>query len=76
MTVQVALTNRVRIQIQIVIIITNILILNYVVWEFAEHFKRAFNRPEFRSDMADVLPNVVMSPHLFKKVAAPGICME
>jgi hypothetical protein len=76
MTVQVALTNRVRIQIQIVIIITNILILNYVVWEFAEHFKRAFNRPEFRSDMADVLPNVVMSSHLFKKVAAPGICME
>ena len=49
---------------------------NHVVWESAEHFKRAFNRPEFRSRMADVLPNVVMSPHLFKKVAVPGICID
>ena len=49
---------------------------NYVVWESAEHFKRAFNRPEFRSSMADLLPNTVMSPHLFKKVAIPGICVD
>ena len=49
---------------------------NYVVWESAEHFKRAFNRPEFRSSMADLLPNTVMSPHLFKKVAVPGICVD
>ena len=49
---------------------------NHVVWESAEHFKRAFNRPEFRSRMTDVLPNVVMSPHLFKKVAVPGICID
>jgi heme-degrading monooxygenase HmoA len=49
---------------------------NYVVWESAEHFKRAFNRPEFRSSVADVLPNTVMSPHLFKKVAVPGICVD
>jgi heme-degrading monooxygenase HmoA len=49
---------------------------NYVVWKSAEHFKRAFNKPEFRSTMADVLPNVVMSPHLFKKVGVPGICVD
>ena len=49
---------------------------NYVIWESAEHFKRAFDRPEFRSMMADLLPNVVMSPHLFKKVAVPGICVD
>jgi heme-degrading monooxygenase HmoA len=49
---------------------------NYVVWESAEHFKRAFNRPEFRSSMADLLPNTIMSPHLFKKVAVPGICVD
>lgn len=41
---------------------------NYVIWESAEYFKRAFDRPE--------LPNVVMSPHLFKKVAVPGICVD
>ena len=50
--------------------------VNYVVWESAAHFKQAFNRPEFRSNMAKVLPNTVMSPHLFKKVAVPGICVE
>ena len=49
---------------------------NYVVWKSAEHFKRAFNWPEFRSSMADLLPNMVMSPHLFKKVAIPGICVD
>jgi heme-degrading monooxygenase HmoA len=49
---------------------------NYVVWESAEHFKRAFNRPGFKSSMADVLPDAVMSPHLFKKVAVPGICVD
>ena len=50
--------------------------VNYVVWESAAHFKQAFNRPEFRSNMADVLPNTMMSPHLFKKVAVPGICVD
>ena len=42
----------------------------------AAHFKQAFNRPEFRSSMADVLLNTVMSPHLFRKVAVPGICVS
>jgi heme-degrading monooxygenase HmoA len=49
---------------------------NYVVWESAGHFKQAFSRPEFKSSMADVLPNTTMSPHLFKKVAIPGVCVE
>jgi heme-degrading monooxygenase HmoA len=51
-------------------------IFNYVIWDSAEHFKLAFNRPVFRSSMADLLPNTVMSPHLFKKVAVPGICVD
>jgi heme-degrading monooxygenase HmoA len=50
--------------------------VNYVIWESAGHFKQAFNRPEFKSNMAKVLPNTVMSPHLFKKVAVPGICVD
>jgi heme-degrading monooxygenase HmoA len=49
---------------------------NYVVWESAQHFKQAFEKPEFLSNMARILPNVVMSPHLFKKVAVPGICVD
>lgn len=50
--------------------------INYVVWESAAHFKQAFNRPEFHSNMASILPNTVMSTHLFKKVAVPGICVD
>ncbi|MGC2309073.1 MAG: antibiotic biosynthesis monooxygenase family protein [Nitrososphaeraceae archaeon] len=50
--------------------------VNYIVWESAAHFKQAFNRPEFKSNMASVLPNTMMSPHLFKKVAVPGICVD
>ena len=50
--------------------------INYAVWESAEHFKRAFNSPGFRSSAADLPPTTVMSPHLFKKVAVPGICVD
>jgi heme-degrading monooxygenase HmoA len=46
------------------------------VYESAEHFKQAFNNPEFRSTMAALPPNTVMSPHLFKKVAVPDICVD
>jgi heme-degrading monooxygenase HmoA len=49
---------------------------NYVIWESAEHFKQSFSRPEFRSSMAELLPDTIMSPHLFKKVAIPGICVD
>lgn len=50
--------------------------VDYVVWESVAKFKHAFNNPEFRSNMADNLPRTVMSPHLFKKVAVPGICVD
>src|SRR5687767_6782922 len=49
---------------------------NYAVFESVEHFKRAFNTPEFRSSMANLPSNTVMSPHLFKKVAVPDICVD
>ena len=49
---------------------------NYAVYESVEHFKHAFNTPEFRSAMAKLPPNTIMSPHLFKKVAVPDICVD
>ena len=49
---------------------------NYAVFESVEHFKHAFNTPEFRSTMANLPPNTLMSPHLFKKVAVPDICVD
>ena len=39
------------------------------------HLKRAFTNPEFQSKLAQYPPSAVASPHLFSKVAVPGICV-
>jgi heme-degrading monooxygenase HmoA len=49
--------------------------INYAVWESTEHFKRAFNNPEFLSKIAEYPAGTTSSPHLIKKVAVPGICV-
>jgi heme-degrading monooxygenase HmoA len=49
--------------------------LNYAVWESTEHFRNASNNPEFQSSLQKLPASVVASPHLFKKVAVPGICV-
>lgn len=49
---------------------------NYAVWESVEDFKRAFSNPEFQSKMANYPQSAAASPHLVKKVAVPGICVE
>ena len=50
--------------------------VNYAVWESVEHFKRAFSNPEFQAKMQDYPPSAAASPHLLKKVAVPGICVD
>jgi quinol monooxygenase YgiN len=50
--------------------------LNYEVRESNEHFKRAVSSPDFQSSIADLPPSTVMSPHLCKKVAVPGTCVD
>jgi quinol monooxygenase YgiN len=50
--------------------------LNYAVWESTEHFKRAFNNPEFQSCIKGYSESTTASPHLFKKVEVSGICVE
>ena len=51
--------------------------INYAVWESTEHFKRAVNKVMDPQDrMSAYPPSTVASPHLFKKVAVPGICVE
>ena len=49
--------------------------LNYEVWESVGDFKRAISDPKFISSLAELPPSTVMSPHLFKRVAVPGICL-
>jgi hypothetical protein len=46
------------------------------VWESVEHFKRAFTNPEFQAKMQDYPSSAAASPHLVKKVAVPGICVD
>ena len=50
--------------------------VNYAVWESVEYFKRAFSNPEFQSHLQNYPPSAVASPHLVKKVAVPGICVD
>jgi heme-degrading monooxygenase HmoA len=49
--------------------------LNYAVWESTATFRAAFARPEFRAKLLAYPSSAVASPHLFQKVAAPGICV-
>jgi heme-degrading monooxygenase HmoA len=51
-------------------------LINAAVWESTKHFKRAFTSPEFQSKLGQYPPSAVASPHLFRKVAVPGICVE
>lgn len=50
--------------------------LNYAVWESSRHFKQAFNNPEFQSKLAHYPSSAVASPHLFRRVAVPGVCVD
>jgi heme-degrading monooxygenase HmoA len=49
--------------------------LNYAVWESTAHFRAAFMHPEFRAKASAYPSSAVATPHLFQKVAVPGICV-
>ena len=49
--------------------------LNYAVWQTTADFRAAFTHPEFRSKISAYPASAVASPHLFEKVAVPGICV-
>lgn len=48
--------------------------VNYAIWASVDYFKRAFGQPEFRASLERYPSSTVATPHLFKKVAVPGIC--
>ena len=50
--------------------------VNIEVWESADHFKQTVTSPRFRSSITGLPSSTIMSPHLFKKVAVPGICVD
>lgn len=49
--------------------------LNQAVWESTAAFRAAFAHPEFRAKLTAYPASAVASPHLFQKVAVPGICI-
>jgi heme-degrading monooxygenase HmoA len=50
--------------------------LNYAIWESTAHFRAAFGQPDFQAKIGAYPASAVAMPHLFKKVAVPGICVE
>ena len=49
--------------------------INYAVWESASHLKNAVNNVDVRARISEYPASVIISPHIFEKVAVPGICV-
>jgi quinol monooxygenase YgiN len=51
--------------------------INYAVWESVAHFKKAVTNVIDPQDPVSAFPpSTMVSPHLFKKVAVSGLCIE
>jgi heme-degrading monooxygenase HmoA len=48
--------------------------INVAVWQSARALGRAFSSPEFQARVTRYPDSTVAAPHVFKKVAVPGIC--
>jgi quinol monooxygenase YgiN len=49
--------------------------VNVAVWESARALGRAFGSPEFQALLTRYPHSTVAAPHVFTKVAVPGICL-
>ena len=49
--------------------------VNLAVWESTAHYRTAFTHPEFKASLAAYPSSVVATPHLFQRIAVPGICV-
>ncbi|HZZ89502.1 MAG TPA: antibiotic biosynthesis monooxygenase family protein [Caulobacteraceae bacterium] len=49
--------------------------LNYAVWDSTAVFRAAFSHPQFIAKLSAYPASAVASPHLFQKVAVPGVCV-
>ena len=50
--------------------------LNHAVWESVAAFRNAFGDPAFQATFSRYPDSTVASPHLFQKIAVPGICVD
>lgn len=49
--------------------------LNYPVWESVAHFRAAFNHPEFKAALDHYPSSAIASPHLFRRLSIPNLCV-
>jgi quinol monooxygenase YgiN len=50
--------------------------INYAGWEFAAQLKKALNSINLQAILSDYPVSTVVSPHIFRNVAVPGICLD
>src|SRR5438105_15486512 len=50
--------------------------MNVAVWESAAALGAAFRSPEFQERAARYPERAVATPHVFEKVAVPGVCVD
>ena len=48
--------------------------INVAEWDSVEAFRAAATQPEFQASLSRYPDSSVASPHIFTKVAVPGIC--
>ncbi len=51
-------------------------LVNIAVWEGTAHLRAAFFNPEFQCHMERYPDGTVATPHVLRKVAVEGICVE
>ena len=49
--------------------------INYAIWESTAQFKKAVYYTDFDTLLSNYPASIIVSPHIFKKVAVPGICV-
>ena len=49
--------------------------VNHAVWDSTAAFRAAFMHPDFQAKISAYPSSAVASPHLFQKVAVPGLCV-
>jgi heme-degrading monooxygenase HmoA len=50
--------------------------INVAAWDSVEAFRAAASSPEFEASLANYPESAAASPHIFTKVAVPGICSD
>ena len=51
-------------------------LVNYAVWESSVLYRKALSRIDLQTLLSGYPASMVISPHIFMKVAVPGVCVD